>query len=309
MIEDGAIVAAGLVAERTGKPTFADAGRADDRAGSDAARSSRRRRAWRTAPCRARAAPSCRRPRRRPSGAGWRTSGELTSRLFSRSMASRSTISASRSSKASAAMSGCRRCSSSALAMPVSPSAIRRSWVGCVSIVVSFCLRASVVVATAADVGVPDRRAVRRVRVARRLCRARASGSRRSSRRCVAPMSLPRRQAASSAVRRRSSWPGRRMPRHDAEALLGMRLGLHDRLEQRDRRRADLGGLAHHPGRRPFGVAAVRARHVLGDRRVPVAHAPSAHGWQPAGPCGRPRPWRSVMRASTISRISRDGTE
>ena len=30
MIEHGAIVAAGLVAERTGKPTFADAGRADD---------------------------------------------------------------------------------------------------------------------------------------------------------------------------------------------------------------------------------------------------------------------------------------
>ena len=30
MIEDGAVVAAGLVAERTGKPTFADSGRARD---------------------------------------------------------------------------------------------------------------------------------------------------------------------------------------------------------------------------------------------------------------------------------------
>ena len=30
MIEDGAVVAAGLVAERTGKPTFADSGRAHD---------------------------------------------------------------------------------------------------------------------------------------------------------------------------------------------------------------------------------------------------------------------------------------
>ena len=30
MIEDGAVVAAGLVAERTGKPTFAGAGRAVD---------------------------------------------------------------------------------------------------------------------------------------------------------------------------------------------------------------------------------------------------------------------------------------
>ena len=28
MVEDGAVVAAGLVAERTGNPTFADAGRA-----------------------------------------------------------------------------------------------------------------------------------------------------------------------------------------------------------------------------------------------------------------------------------------
>src|SRR6266511_5917231 len=48
-----------------------------------------------------------------------------------------------------------------------------------------------------------------------------------------------------------------------AEALLGMRLGLHDRLDQRDRGRADLLGLPHHPGRRPLGVAAVRARNVL----------------------------------------------
>src|SRR3989442_2187836 len=30
LIEDGAIVSAGLVTERTGKPTLADAGRADD---------------------------------------------------------------------------------------------------------------------------------------------------------------------------------------------------------------------------------------------------------------------------------------
>ena len=83
-------------------------------------------------------------------------------------------------------------------------------------------------------------------------------------------MSLPRRQAASTragavALHEADDAEAR------AEALLGMRLGLHDRLEQRDRRRADLGGLAHHPRRRPFRVAAMRARHVLGDRRVPVA--------------------------------------
>ena len=42
MIEDGAIVAACLVAERTGKPTFAGAGRAGRSAGPGAVRSSRR---------------------------------------------------------------------------------------------------------------------------------------------------------------------------------------------------------------------------------------------------------------------------
>ena len=47
--------------------------------------------------------------------------------LFSRSIASRSIIIARRSSKGSVATSGWRRWSSSALAMPVSPSAIRRS--------------------------------------------------------------------------------------------------------------------------------------------------------------------------------------
>jgi hypothetical protein len=58
-------------------------------------------------------------------------------RLFSRSIASRSIIMARRSSKGSVATSGWRRWSSSAFAMPVSPSAIRRSWVGWASIVSS----------------------------------------------------------------------------------------------------------------------------------------------------------------------------
>ena len=53
-----------------------------------------------------------------------------------------------------------------------------------------------------------------------------------------------------------------------AKALLGMRLGLDDRLDQRDRRRPDLGGGAAGP--RPLGVAAVGARHVLCDRGMPV---------------------------------------
>src|ERR1700687_5194209 len=42
-----------------------------------------------------------------------------------------------------------------------------------------------------------------------------------------------------------------------AEALLGMGLGLHDRLDQRDRCWPNLGGRAHPPGRRPLGIATV----------------------------------------------------
>ncbi len=53
------------------------------------------------------------------------------------------------------------------------------------------------------------------------------------------------------------------------EALLGMRLGAHDRLDQRGRAGPDLGGKGQHPRRRPAGVAPMRARHVLGRRRVP----------------------------------------
>jgi hypothetical protein len=49
------------------------------------------------------------------------------------------------------------------------------------------------------------------------------------------------------------------------EALLGMRLGVHDRLEERYRGGTDLLGLTHHPGGSPFGVSPVRARHVFGD--------------------------------------------
>src|SRR6185295_16997313 len=49
-----------------------------------------------------------------------------------------------------------------------------------------------------------------------------------------------------------------------AEALLWMWLGLHDRLDERDGGRADRGGMSHHPGRGPLGVAPVRT-HVAGD--------------------------------------------
>ena len=62
-------------------------------------------------------------------------------------------------------------------------------------------------------------------------------------------------------------------------------------------------------GRRPFGVAAMRARHVLGDRGVPVAHGARRAWLATRWPLWKTSTVASVMRASTISRISRDGTE
>src|SRR6202521_3307704 len=189
----------------------------------------------------------------------------LTSFLFSRSMASRSTMSASRSSKPSTAMSSCLRCSSSALAMPVSPRATRRSYVGCVSIIFPFVFVftrrvlspasiASVVVATTTDVGVPDRRAVRRFRVGVSFVETvlqdrldRAVGG------CADVVAAPARcldafgpvsphQADDAQAR--------------SEALLGVGLCFHNRLDKRDGRRADQGRLAHHLGGGPFPGAA-----------------------------------------------------
>jgi hypothetical protein len=60
----------------------------------------------------------------------------------------------------------------------------------------------------------------------------------------------------------------------DAEAgtepLLGVGLGLEDQLDQSGGGGTDLACLASQPGWRPVGVAAVRARHVLGHRGVPM---------------------------------------
>src|SRR4029077_18833286 len=55
-----------------------------------------------------------------------------------------------------------------------------------------------------------------------------------------------------------------------AEALLGVGLSLHDRLDERNRRWADPRCLADYPRGRPFRVTAMRARHVLRRSRVPV---------------------------------------
>src|SRR5262245_56494213 len=53
-----------------------------------------------------------------------------------------------------------------------------------------------------------------------------------------------------------------------SEALLGMRLRLHDDAAQRGGGRADLLGRGEEARRRPEGVASMRTRHVLGDRGV-----------------------------------------
>ena len=96
---------------------------------------------------------------------GLAQAGELaagvTSRLFSRSIASRSTIRARRSSKASAAMSGCRALLLERLGHAGEPERDQAIVGGMREHRSPPCL--SVVVATAADVGVPDRRAVRRL--------------------------------------------------------------------------------------------------------------------------------------------------
>ena len=69
-----------------------------------------------------------------------------------------------------------------------------------------------------------------------------------------------------------------------AEALLGVWLRLHDCLDQSYRGGADLGGLSLNPRWRPFGIATVRARHVLGDRGVATPRV----GARVAGPHGCP---------------------
>ena len=61
------------------------------------------------------------------------------------------------------------------------------------------------------------------------------------------------------------------------EALLGVWFGFHDRLDEGDRGGADLGGadlggFSLDPRRRPFGIAPVRAWHVLRDRGVAMGY-------------------------------------
>src|SRR5947209_11639991 len=93
--------------------------------------------------------------------ADWRRQANLSrvvSRLFSRSIASRSIVIAMRSSKAKAAMSGCRRCSSKCFGHAGEPE--------CEQAVVGGMgqhIFSSVVVTSPSDVGVPDRLAFRAI--------------------------------------------------------------------------------------------------------------------------------------------------
>src|SRR5450432_913264 len=137
MILDRTIVAASFVADGASNPTLAEPGCpcdeqvliavdpvADDESGEDGA-----------------AMPRGVRKSTSSTHALWRSAANLrrvVRRLVSRSAASRSTRSPTRSSNDRASRSGDRRCSSKALAIPVKPSVISRSWVGCVSIEISM---------------------------------------------------------------------------------------------------------------------------------------------------------------------------
>ena len=64
-----------------------------------------------------------------------------------------------------------------------------------------------------------------------------------------------------------------------AVALLGMRPALQDQRGEHGGARADRRRVALDPLDRPVGITPVRARHVLGDRRVPAAPAAAqVHG-------------------------------
>src|SRR5204863_4161536 len=143
-------------------------------------------------------------------------------------------------SKLSAAMSGCLRCSSSALAMPVSPSAARRSSVGCLSIAFLSFLRPpdcsipgsapSVVVAGATDVAVPDRRGLRRrfscVGFVEPVLQDGSDGAVGGGADVVATPTCGFDPGSAVAAREPQDAEA------GAEALFRMRLGLHDGLHQ-----------------------------------------------------------------------------
>ena len=136
MILDRAIVAASFVAQRASNPAFAQPGCpcdeqvliavdpiTADQPGEDGAVDA----AWRA---QIDVFHACALAQRGELEAGRETFGVSFG-------GSRSTSNPTRSSNDRASRSGDRRCSSKALAIPVKPSVISRSWVGCVSIEIS----------------------------------------------------------------------------------------------------------------------------------------------------------------------------
>src|SRR6266478_532788 len=154
--------------------------------------------------------------------------------------------------------------------MPASPSATRRSWVWLTSIGSPSSFR-SVVVAAATDVAVLDGIGIAlglrheglvepglEDRSDRPIpCRANADPTAACGFEALRPIGLLHPQNAETG----------------SEALLGMGLCPHDRLAQRYRGWTDLLGGGQQTRRRPEGVSAMRARHVLWDRGVAVLHA------------------------------------
>src|SRR3984885_14356396 len=152
--------------------------------------------------------------------------------------------------------------------MPASPRATRRSWVWLMSI--GSPSSRSVVVAAATDVAVLDWLGVGGRVGQEGLVEAGLEDRRdRPIARCA--NADPTAACGFEALRPE----GLLHPQNaetGSEALLGMRLCPHDRLAQCDRGWTDLLGGGEQTRRRPEGVSAMCARHVLGDRSVAALH-------------------------------------
>ena len=303
LVEHRAVVAAGLVAEGAGQPGLADAGRAGEQqllvavdpiAGGQ--------------PLEQGAVEAARTARKSTSStqAAWRRAANFsraTSRRFSRSVASRSTSRARRSSKprppcraggaARRAPWPCRRGRGRAGA---------RGWVrpaGSLRLVPLARGRASDLLSGSSR---------------RRGCSGagRAGAGTGSAEGAVEAVPQDRGDRAVGRAPMQPApagglQPPRRSPRKaqdaeaGAEALLRVRLGAQDRLHHAAA--AGPTAAARHPGRGPVGVAPVGARHVLGHggvvaQRRRTRMAATAPWWNTST-------LRSVTRASTTSRASR----
>src|SRR6266436_828515 len=153
--------------------------------------------------------------------------------------------------------------------MPASPRATRRSWVWLMSISSPSCR--SVVVAAATDVAVLDGIGIGGG--VGKECLVEAGLEDRGDRPIAGCANADPAAACGFETLRPIGLFQPQDAETGSEALLGMGLCPHDRLAQRDRGRTDFLGGGQQTRRRPEGVSAMRARHVLGDRGVAVLHA------------------------------------